>query len=231
MAAMNRHNRSLAFIFLFILVILGIILYQSRNYLMGTLAYEKSIVEPQKTISQEQMGIKEAQLPFLEILKGMSACLQYEANIPNDLTANIESILLVLQPVYGPQTLKDKSMQWDLRGKDGSEKKLHLNLISDDEGKMIKQLEVYSVDIRGTEVKLELDPEKTKNPTDEYINTFLKDVEVLQKLKTSTAEFTNGVVLTYQEHENEIVNFEITKDQNTFHCQSLKSADNCQCLH
>jgi len=224
---MKKHNRSLLTIFIFILFVLAIILYQSRQLFIS----ETPLYREAPTISQEQMGVNEAQIPLLAIIKNMGECLQIPISTPNGLVANIESFLLVLQPALGPQNIKDKSMLWLLKGQNGQQKKLILTLALDEEGKPVKQLDFFSMDKDGVEVKIELDPEKTKNPTDEYLNSFLKDVEVLQKLKTSVAEFIGGgAVLQFEEHDGEMISFEMTKDKNTFRCDSLKSPESCQCV-
>ena len=103
--AIQKHNRALAFVFVFVILVLGIILYQSRNFLLSDATKQKIISELPQLIPQEQMGTVENQIPFLEILKNMSECLQLQAAVPNGLSPNIESILFVLQPVLRPQTI------------------------------------------------------------------------------------------------------------------------------
>jgi len=228
---MRKHNRSLGFIFIFVILILGIILYQSRA-LFITEDQTPAALQPtevEQTLSQEQMAVSEAQIPFLEIIKKIKDCLQIETEHTKELGANIESLYLILQPIFGPQTAKDKSLVWRLRNPDGIEKKIYLSIVQNEEDKIVKQLDFYSVDAQGNEVKIDLEAEKTLNPSDEYINQLLKGAQVIEKIKSSVAEFPNGALVNYQEKDGVLIQFDIQYNKTSFSCSSISNADTCQC--
>lgn len=227
---MRKHNRSLGFIFIFVILILGIILYQSRAlFISEEQAPNLQSSESEQTLSQEQMAVSESQIPFLEIVKKIKDCLQIEAEYSKELGANIESLFLILQPIFGPQTVKDKSLVWRLRNPDGIEKKIYLSIVQNEEDKIIKQLDFFSVDSHGNEVRIDLEPEKTLNPSDEYMNQLLKGAQVIEKIKSSVAEFPNGALLNYQEKDGVLIQFDIQYNKTSFSCSGINNADTCQC--
>lgn len=232
--AIRKHNRALISISIFIALILAIIFYQSRNLFLEDSANnltdnltDNMTENLHKSLEVEAHAMQTA---FAEIIGRMNECFQLKASIPPEISPQLDSLVLVLQPQFGLHSIRDKAMSWQFRTEDGAEKRLQIKIITNDDGKPLRQAELFSIDAQGTEVRLEFDPAGSQNPTDAFINSFLKNVEVLQKHKTLMVEFTGGGRITAQEQSEQLLSFEIEKNLVLFRCHSLKSEADCQCL-
>jgi hypothetical protein len=243
---MKKQNRTLVVVIVFAVAVLAALFFIFRQESSGPAGIEvtdenaASLPEPQ----QEAMGepLKEdvtldqarndEQKMFQLILTDLSNCFDLKNGYMNDSApVTIESVLAHIQPEMGSATTQaDRWMNWHLRLKDGSEKRLRLELNETDDGRVSRLVRYFAVDKEGLPLPLELPPEKSENPTDELINQMLKEGDVFFKEKGAVATFAGGEHVDYVEKNGNLYELEFQKASMFFRCQGFKSRDSCQCI-
>jgi hypothetical protein len=223
---MTTQNRALGFIFFFVLVVLTIVFFQTKD-----LFDVKDKGEPALGLSQEQMGdLANQEETFIKNLEGLNKCLGLKMSIPEKLPVNISTIFSLVQPELGPQSTADRWINWHMRDKEGKEKKLHLEITEGDQGQTTKELQAFYHDQSGNWVPHDLDKSLALNPKDETISQMLKDGEVLFKEKASISLFSGGARIEYTERDGNLSEFEFFKEQSSFHCNLRLAQNQCKCL-
>jgi hypothetical protein len=193
------------------------------------------------TSNEEQYGDKvnstgvplqgESQRKYRETLERLSQCLQLKAaDEPEVASVQIETLFQKLQLDWGAvQQQEDRWMTWHLKTLDGKERRLRLEITENDEGKVGRELHYFSVDREGQPTPIEIEPEKTANPTDEVISQMLKEGEVFYKDRAAVAFFANNERVEYVEKDGELAEIDVFQNDHEFRCENVKAPELCQC--
>lgn len=243
----KKQNRILFFVFGFLILALSLLLSKQghlnsdamKNGLEMKEGLEENLPEPE----QETMGeaIKEGTLDlakldelkmFQLILGDLVACFALKASSAGEPPpVTVEVLISQLQADFGPSTKQvDHWMNWHFKNREGLEKRIHLELNEDDEGKVIRSLKYFAVDKEGLPIPIELAPEKSMNPTDEMVSAMLKEGDVFYKEKSGVVIFAGGEHLEYIEKNGVLAEVELQKADRYFRCQNLKTRESCQCI-
>jgi len=169
---------------------------------------------------------------FADILKSVGDCLQIHSQAGSSAPVSLDSVLSYLSSEWGPAVLNDRWINWHFHDKDGAEKRLRLEVTENDEGIAGRELHYYAVDREGLPVPVELENFQTHNPSDDSINSILKESDVFYKEKAGSGVFTNGAHMDYMEKNGALAEFEIDTTERIFRCSSLKAPkESCRCVH
>lgn len=255
MVTMGKQNRVLAFVVVFAIILLSFVLY--RMGVFGN-ASEKSTLDSaagsnvEDQMESDAMGIPVSELgnseqtaaenggsatsdpkeeqAFAEILLDLRSCLGFSGGeVPKAVTPTLENLMKQFPDELGAANSYDRWMNWHLRNREGNERRLRLEVTSNDEGRMVRELKWYAVDREGLPIPLELDRERSINPKDDTIAQMLREGEVFFREKAAGNVFTNGDRVDYVLRNDRLSEFEITKGQTFYRCASLKGRETCQC--
>lgn len=152
-------------------------------------------------------------------------------SLPEEMPLQMEALTMQLQKPMGPANGQfDRWMNWHLRLKDGTEKRMRLEVNTMDDGLTSKELKYYSVDAEGLPVPMQLEESKRFNPSDEVLNQMLREGEVLFKERAAATTFVNGASVDYIEKDGVLTEFEFQNANRYFRCQNLKNRNGCQCI-
>lgn len=221
------------------LLLAGLLLQDSR---FSGLFRSDELPEAAPGESVEQFGEKPAASPatggfqsqkkFMETMDRMVQCFQIQGSeIAESAAVSIESLAQKLEKDFGPVSMQsDRWMIWNLRARDGQERRLRLEIIESDEGKISKELHYFEVGREGQVNALEIDPKLATNPTDEAINQLLKDGEVTGKERAAAIFFVNNERVEYVERDGELAEVSVIRGEKQFKCQNASLPESCQCL-
>ncbi len=255
--AIRKQNRTLLILVVFILLILGYVLFREGklNSLFGMQSDTESNSDENKASGQDQMGDQlkdqngelgnqdqapvaanelennEMQKSFKQILVGMAECLDIKSpQASGPIAVQVETLFQQFQGELGPVSHQaDRWMNWSLRNREGKERRLRLEITENDEGKIGRELHYFAVDRDGQPEPLEIEAEKANNPSDETVSQMLKEGEVFYKERAAFALFPGGERLEYVEKNGELSEIEFIRGEKYYRCQDLKSQDSCQC--
>lgn len=240
---MTKQNRALGFLFIFAILILGLILFRAgklnTNETPAILLEDKGSQELMGDPIQEsepnpakELKLSEEQKSFLETLKLMSDCLELKTELPMQVdSVSLDVLLKLYQIELGQPLVSDRWISWHMHSKEGQERRLKLEVIENDEGRMVRELHLFAVDKDNVPIPLDIGQEKVKNPTDEVLSQMLKDGDVFFKEKAGSGIFPNGDRLEFIERNSILSEFELLKNDKTFRCSSLKvPKETCQCV-
>lgn len=176
-------------------------------------------------------GTIEDQKTFAVILDDLSECLDIKsAGASEAAPVGIDSIISLYQSELGAaKGPSDRWMNWHLRNRDGKEKRLRLEVKEDDNGHTLRELHYFSVDRSGQPTSIELEDDRRDNPSDEVINSMLREGEVFYKDRSSYVTFSSGERIEFVEKNGELSEIEFIKGESFFRCGDLESRENCQC--
>lgn len=174
----------------------------------------------------------ENQRKFQATLERMANCLQVSGGpMPESSPVAIETLYQKFQADFGPVVSQaDRWVTWHLRGRDGKERRLRLEIIENDLGHVSRELHLFAVDRSGQPNPVEVDPEKSLNPSDEVINEMLNEGEVFTKENAAISFFTNGERVEYIKKDNELFEIEFFRENARFRCPNVLIPENCRCL-
>lgn len=242
---MKKQNRTLIVVFGFILALVVFFLIQTGNLKNNEIptidvkadaenaapATQESLGEPLKDESKSAVNAEEQKI-FGAIGSDLLNCFDLKAgSLPESLPIQIESLVTAVQADFGPSTShQDRWMNWHLRNRENSERRVRLEVNEGENGAITRELKYFAVDKEGLPVPLELAPEKKNNPSDENLDQMLKEGEVFFKEKSAYVAFAGGEHIEYVEKNGELSEFEFQKGDRFFRCQNLKTRDACQCV-
>ena len=251
--ALKKQNRMIIFLFLFTVLIVGVIAIRSSQF-MGFFDAQFGAGNPNVSrfekaagalaeFSQESMGdpvngqVKvsnpqdiETRKNLIEVMRLLSECLLVPLSLPEDLPPNAETILSQLQKSWGSYEVNDQWINWYFHLKDGSEKRLKLEVNETEAGIKGRELHYYAVDKEGLPILVPLENVASHNPSDEAIMGILKDGEIFNKEKSSTVKYEQGANLEYLEKNGELAAIEVHLAEKIFRCSNMKAVkDSCLC--
>jgi hypothetical protein len=245
---MKKQNRTLVIVFVFVLGLMVVVLKQGGILKPGENSVAIEVNDPSKAggadPAQESLGdpVQEhsesnalrgdEERIFSLIVTDLNNCFEFKNfTLPPSLPVTIESILNSVQSELGPAANQaDRWMNWHLKNKEGVERRVRLEITEGDEGKIVRELKYFAVDKEGLPVPMNLPPEKKDNPTDETLNSMLKEGDVFYKEKAAYAVFSGGARVEFVEKNGQLSELEFQKGDRYFRCQNLKLRDSCQCV-
>lgn len=180
----------------------------------------------------EPLRKSQEQVIFAEILNSLKDCLQLEKiEVPNQVPLSIEGLLTILQPELGPPIRQeDQSMIWHLRSHEGRVRQIRLEVSEDENGHSIKQLKYFAVDREDQPIPMQISTAQSVNPSDEVIQTFLKEGNVFFKEKSGFINFAGGEKIDFLETDGVLSQIEANFNGASFSCRNLISSDSCACF-
>jgi len=169
---------------------------------------------------------------FAMIVDDLSSCLGIPtAYWPADTNVNADSFIQQLQNSLGPATeSSDRWLIWHLRGKDGKERRLRLQVTLTADGRAAREMRYFEIDRDGQPEPINLKNDQEHNPSDEEVNRLLNDGEILYRERASYVVFPGGEQLEYVERNGELAEIEFTQGEKFFRCDDISSRDHCQCV-
>jgi hypothetical protein len=242
---MKQQNRTLVFVFVFVIGVMFVVL--TKTGVLKLDPQEKSVeieTEADATLpepSQEAMGDKledgsqnlsDEQKIFSIVLDDMTRCFDIKnASGPGPVPVQVDALMNAIQPDMGPSLSQgDRSMSWYLKNKEGVERRLRLEISETEDGKLIRSLKYFAVDRDGLPIEMPLAPDRKDNPSDEVLNSMLKEGDVFYKEKAAYAIFSGGSRLEFIEKNGFLSEIEFQKGSRFFRCQNLKAREACQCV-
>lgn len=246
---MTRQNRTLGFLVLFSIGLLALLLWGAGLF-SGRLDVSEpsspSATEPASAdpSGPESMGDPvaaaeppaalptEAEKSFAQILGDLDECFGVKSPEPLAVAkVNVDTLLSQLQSDWGqPIRIEDRWMSWHLRNREGRERRLRLEVTENDEGRMTRELHYYAVDREGLPIPLELDPEKSLNPSDETLNQMLREGDVFFKERAGVVQFAGNERIDFVNIDGTLSEIEVVKGESIFRCVNLKAREACSCV-
>ena len=172
--AMKKQNSALLLLVAIVFLVVGYILYQE-----GKLSFpwesklELPVAEDQahpEDSSQDQLGDavqeaspeevqqKELQKSFALVLDDASECLGYKVpKLSAEAPVSVDTLLMQFQTELGPPSRQsDRWMNWQLRNKDGKERRLRLEVAEAEDGSVSRNLNYFSVDRDGQPIPIDI---------------------------------------------------------------------------
>lgn len=247
--AMKKQNSALLLLVVIVLVVLGYVLTKEGKLPVPGVSNETGsevslaqVVEQNaqelfgdrvQEASPEQVENRELQKSFALVLDDMAECLSVKTPAPaSDAPVEIETVLVQLQSELGPVTQQsDRWMNWHLRNREGKERRLRMEISTNDNGEVVRSLNYYAVDRDGQPIPIDLPSGVEENPSDELISQMLKEGEVFFKDKAAYAIFPGGEKIEYIEKNGYLSEIELTKEERVFRCDDLKNRESCRCFN
>ena len=123
------------------------------------------------------------------ILSDMLDCLDIKAEAPADTSEiNLKTMLSLIEPVMGDSQNIVRWKNWHFKHKSGNDGRLRLEVFQDEEGKLVRETQKFSVDAEGLPV-----PEETKHNrlSDSEIEKYLATKQVFYTEIAGTRVFKN----------------------------------------
>lgn len=246
---MTRQNRTLGFLVLFSIGLLALLLWGAGLFSGRVGGAEEKAESPSETSAEtgagpESMGDPvstaepaaapptEAEKSFTQILDDLDECFGIKSPEPTAAAkVSIDTLLGQLQSDWGqPVRIEDRWMSWHLRNREGRERRLRLEVTENDEGRTTRELHYYAVDREGLPIPLELDPEKSLNPSDETLNQMLREGDVFFKERAGVVQFSGNERIDFVNIDGTLAEIEVVKGDSIFRCVNLKAREACSCV-
>lgn len=248
---MTRQNRTLGFLVLFSIGLLALLLWGAGLFSGRTEVTEEKAASPSEAATEggagpESMGDPvvttaeptsapptEAEKSFAQILQDLEECFGIKSPESGAAAAKIsvDTLLAQLQSDWGPPVrIEDRWMSWHLRNREGRERRLRLEVTENDEGRTTRELHYYAIDREGLPIPLELDPEKSLNPSDETLNQMLREGDVFFKERAGVVQFSGNERIDFVNIDGTLAEIEVVKGDSIFRCVNLKAREACSCV-
>lgn len=169
---------------------------------------------------------------FAEHLKAVGTCLKINTAIDNPMIEpTYDNLLVSLRPAVGELVVQmDDWTQMDLQNPDGTRKRLRTEVNYDNPNQPVKYVQLYNINDQGFPELQNVDPEKARNPSDDYINYLRGGAELTLNERGSRVYFQEGEEIVLVERSGVIESFSMTKNGKTVSCTGLDAMNsNCQC--
>ena len=170
---------------------------------------------------------------FIEHLKTIGTCLKINPVINHDrVEPTYDNFLVSIRPALGDLVVQmDDWTQLDLVSVDGVKKRIRTEVNYENPNNPVKYVQLYHINEDGMPEMQIVDPEKSVNPSEDYINYLKGGASVAIDERGSRAYFPDGEELVLVERSGKIESLSLTKNGKTVSCTSLDSLQsNCQCL-
>lgn len=170
---------------------------------------------------------------FAQHLKTVGACLGIKNAIDYDLIEpTYDNLIVSLSPVLGAVVVQmDDWLQLDLQNPDGTRKRIRTEVNYDNPNEPVKYVQLYNINDQGFPELQSVDPEKSRNPSEDYINYLRGGANLVLDERGSRAYFQEGEEIVMVERSGIIESFSLTRNGKTVSCTALNVANsNCQCI-
>ncbi|AZZ35694.1 hypothetical protein CIK05_02385 [Bdellovibrio sp. qaytius] len=169
---------------------------------------------------------------FAEHLKEIGTCLKINAAIDNPtIEPTYDNLLVSLRPAIGELVVQmDDWTQMDLQNPDGTRKRLRTEVNYENPNTPVKYVQLYNINEQGFPEMQQVDAEKARNPSDDYINYLRGGANLVLDERGSRVYFQEGEEIVLVERAGVIESLSMTKNGKTVSCTGLDAAtSNCQC--
>lgn len=141
-----------------------------------------------------------------------------------------EAIVEIEKSLGPPVTQGDLWTNWILRLPEGLDRRIHLEIVENAQGKMQQNLSVFQMDQSGKATRVQLPDEQRTNPKFTVITEMLNAGEVLRKETSKYFQYANGERLEIVEADGRPAELEVVKGEIFFRCDEMKSPESCTCI-
>jgi hypothetical protein len=166
-------------------------------------------------------------------LSTIGKCLGINNAIERDqIEPTYDNLILSLAPALGAVVVQmDDWTQMDLQSPDGTRRRLRTEVNYENPNAPVKYVQLYNINDQGFPEMQQIDPEKSRNPTEDYINYLRGGANLILDERGSRAYFQEGEEMVLVERAGVIESFSLTRNGKTVSCTGLDAANsNCQCV-
>ena len=154
-----------------------------------------------------------------------------KSTLVKGIDPNFQNLVEFFNESYGQYVISlEDWVQSDVKMLDGTLKRVRIDTTYLDQSSPERRISVFGLDQKGNPQMETLDPEKSLNPTDDYVNGFFKDAEAALIEKSQRVYFPNGEELILIERNGRIESVTFTAEGKTSSCSGLdQETSNCYC--
>lgn len=170
---------------------------------------------------------------FAQHLSTIGKCLGINNTIERDqIEPTYDNLILSLAPALGAVVVQmDDWTQMDLQNPDGTRRRLRTEVNYENPNEPVKYVQLYNINDQGFPEMQQIDPEKARNPSEDYINYLRGGANLVLDERGSRAYFSEGEEMVLVERAGVIESFSLTRNGKTVSCTGLDVANsNCQCV-
>lgn len=188
-----------------------------------------------KKLSSQDITTEEKEQIFINFSKHLQTigqCLKIQNRVETEkIEPSYDNLLVSLKPALGELVVQlDDWSQIDLVSPDGTKKRIRTEVNYENPNAPVKFVQLYNINSQGFPEMVTLDAEKSRNPTDDYINYLKGGSESVLDEKGSRAYFPEGEEVVLIERGGRMESVSITKNGKTVTCSGLDTLQsNCQC--
>lgn len=154
-----------------------------------------------------------------------------KSTLVSGIEPNFQNLVEFFNESYGQYVVSlEDWVQSDVKMADGTLKRVRVDTTYLDQSSPERRISVFGLDPSGNPQMENLDPEKSLNPSDDFINGFFKDATPALIEKSQRVYFPNGEELILIERNGRIESVTFTAEGKTSSCTGLdQETSNCQC--
>lgn len=150
---------------------------------------------------------------------------------PSPRVLRTEEALAEIEKELGPAMMQgDLWTDWIVRLPGGLDRKVHLENIEDESGRIQQNLSLFQIDQSGKAMRVPLSDTEERNPDMAMISNLLNEGEILRKETSRYYQFAGGERLEIIELDGRPTEFEIVRGEIFFRCDKMDTPDNCTCI-
>jgi hypothetical protein len=169
---------------------------------------------------------------FAKIMDEMRDCLEMSrTGFGEDNPVTVETMTSQVAQDFGQANGQgDRWYSWKLNTPGGEERLLRLDYFEDELGNPQREMHYFVVRSETDVIPLDLPPDKSLNPPDEFIRGTLGDgnVSYLERARYST--FPSGERVDFVEKNGKLAEIEVTRGEHFFRCDNIKDKQSCHCV-
>lgn len=154
-----------------------------------------------------------------------------KSSLIGGIDPTFENLVQFFNESYGQYVVSlEDWVQSDIRLADGTLRRVRVDTTYMDQSSPERRISVFGLDQGGSPQMLTIDPEKSFNPTDEYIGGFFTGSTPAMVEKSQRVYFPNGEELILIERNGRVESATFTNEGRTSSCTGLdQEISNCQC--
>ena len=176
----------------------------------------------------------DVQKKFSERLKELGQCLGMKNAVDNDkIDPTYDNLIVSLRPALGEVVVQmDDWSQRDLKDSNGELKRIRIESdYQNSSVRPVKRVQLYKLNNQNFPELQSLDPEKSVNPDDSYIDSLRAGASTYLEEKGGRAYYQEGEELVMIERNGKLESLTLSKGNKTVSCTGLDSLkSSCQCL-
>lgn len=143
----------------------------------------------------------------------------------------VDEALAEIEKELGPTMMQgDLWTDWVVRLPEGLDRKVHLENIEDETGRIQQNLSLFQIDQSGKASRIVLTETEERNPDMAMISTLLNEGEIQRKETSRYYQFAAGERLEIIELDGRPTEFEIVRGEIFFRCDKMGSPEHCTCI-